>query len=178
MKGDKWKLYELIVRRFLATLAESAEAEITKCAVNVNGEMFSSSGYILVKAGWKKYYGKYLTMGDTHVPKLDVGSEIEVRSVKQEESQTKPPFRYNQGSLIQEMDRLNLGTKSTRHDIIGKLFSRNYVQGNYLIPTPVGIAMTRSLEKHGGGIKPETAGKARPAGRRPRAGAGHSGGGA
>jgi len=152
MKGDKWKLYELIVRRFLATLAPNAEAEITKCVIDVNGEMFTSSGYILVKMGWKKYYGKYISTTDTHIPKLTAGSEIEIRSVKQEESQTKPPFRYNQGSLIQEMDRLNLGTKSTRHDIIGKLFSRNYVQGNYLIPTPVGIAMTRSLEKHGGGI--------------------------
>jgi DNA topoisomerase-1 len=91
-------------------------------------------------------------MSETRIPKLEKGSEIDVRSIKQETSQTKPPFRYNQGSLIQEMDRLNLGTKSTRHDIIGKLFSRNYVQGNYLIPTPVGIAMTKSLEKHGGGI--------------------------
>jgi len=152
MKGDKWKLYELIVRRFLATLAPNAESEITKCVIDVNGELFTSNGHILIKAGWKKYYGKYLSSSDVSVPKLTVGSEIDVRSITQEESQTKPPYRYNQGSLIQEMDRLNLGTKSTRHDIIGKLFSRNYVQGNNLIPTLVGIAMTRSLEKHGGGI--------------------------
>ena len=152
MKGDKWKLYELIVRRFLATVAENAEAEITKCVIDVNGEPFDAEGYVIKKLGWKKYYGKYLSMGDTNIPKLVAGSEIDIRSVTQESSQTKPPFRYNQGSLIQEMDRLNLGTKSTRHDIIGKLYSRNYVQGNYLIPTPVGIAMTRSLETHGGGI--------------------------
>ncbi|MDR2866439.1 MAG: DNA topoisomerase I [Methanomassiliicoccaceae archaeon] len=152
LKGDKWKLYELIVRRFLATLAQNAEAEITKCVISVNDEPFSADGYVLKKAGWKKYYGKYLSFSDVRVPELTVGSAVDVRSLTQEESQTKPPFRYNQGSLIQEMDRLNLGTKSTRHDIIGKLFSRNYVQGNYLIPTPVGIAMTRSLEKHGGGI--------------------------
>ncbi|MDR0778969.1 MAG: DNA topoisomerase I [Methanomassiliicoccaceae archaeon] len=152
MKGDKWKLYELIVRRFLATLAPNAEAEITKCGIDLNGEQFTASGYILKKEGWKKYYSKYITMTETQIPKLTVGSEVDVRSLTQDGSQTKPPFRYNQGSLIQEMDRLNLGTKSTRHDIIGKLFSRNYVQGNYLIPTPVGIAMTRSLEKHGGGI--------------------------
>ncbi|MDR0791307.1 MAG: topoisomerase I, partial [Methanomassiliicoccaceae archaeon] len=136
MKGDKWKLYELSVRRFLATLAPNAEAEVTKCGIDVNGEMFTSSGYVLKKAGWKKYYGKYISSSDTHMPKLVVGSEVDVRSVTQESSQTRTPFRYNQGSLIQEMDRLNLGTKSTRHDIIGKLFSRNYVQGNHLIPTP------------------------------------------
>jgi len=152
MKGDKWKLYELIVRRFLATVGPNAEAEVTKCMIDVNGEAFEATGYVLKKAGWKRYYAKYITTGDTHIPDLAVGSEIDVRSVTQEASQTKPPYRYNQGSLIQEMDHLNLGTKSTRHDIIGKLFSRNYVQGNYLIPTPVGIALTKSLEKHGGGI--------------------------
>ena len=152
MKGDKWKLYELIVRRFLATLAPNAEAEITKCVIDVNGELFTSNGYVLKKPGWKKYYGRYISMTEVRIPKLNAGDEVEVRSITQEGSQTRPPYRYNQGSLIQEMDRLNLGTKSTRHDIIGKLYSRNYVQGNYLMPTPVGIAMTRSLEKHGGGI--------------------------
>jgi len=152
LKGDKWKLYELIVRRFLATLGPNAEAEVTKCIVNVNDELFTSTGYILVKAGWKKYYAKYLTSSESHMPKLNVGDEVEIRSMTQEASQTRPPNRYNQGSLIQEMDRLNLGTKSTRHDIIGKLFSRNYIQGNQLIPTSVGIAMTKSLERHGGGI--------------------------
>lgn len=50
------------------------------------------------------------------------------------------------------MDKFQLGTKSTRHDIINKLFSRNYIQGNYITPTPSGIALTKSLEKHGGGI--------------------------
>jgi len=152
MKGDKWKLYELIVRRFLATVAQNAEAEVTKCGIDVNGELFNAEGYVLKKAGWKKYYGKYLSTSNSHMPVLAVGSAVDVRSMSIDESETRPPYRYNQGSLIQEMDRLSLGTKSTRHDIIGKLFSRNYVQGNYMIPTASGIALTRALEKHGGGI--------------------------
>ena len=152
LKGDKWKLYELIVRRFLATLAPNAKAEVTKCVIDVNGEQFTATGHVIKELGWKKYYGKYISMTESHLPILKTGDEVDVRSVTQEASQTKPPYRYNQGSLIQEMDRLNLGTKSTRHDIIGKLFSRNYVQGNQLIPTSVGIAITKSLERHGGGI--------------------------
>lgn len=152
MKGDKWKLYELIVRRFLATVAPNAESEVTKCIVEVSGENFRSDGYVLKKPGWKKYYGKYLKAPDAKLPVMKVGDVVDVRSMTINESETKPPYRYNQGSLIQEMDRLQLGTKSTRHDIIGKLFSRNYVQGNYMIPTASGIALTRSLEKHGGGI--------------------------
>ena len=152
MKGDKWKLYELIVRRFLATVGPNAEAEITKCTIEVSGERFLSEGYVLKKQGWKKYYKKYLKSADSKLPVMKIGDEVDIRSMTIAESETKPPYRYNQGSLIQEMDRLQLGTKSTRHDIIGKLFSRNYVQGNYMIPTPSGIALTKSLEKHGGGI--------------------------
>lgn len=152
MKGDKWKLYELIVRRFLATLAPNAEAEVTECLVDVNGETFKAEGYVLRKEGWKKYYGQYLRRQDARLDRMKVGDSVDVRSMGIEEDETKPPYRYNQGSLIQEMDRLNLGTKSTRHDIIGKLYSRNYVQGAQMIPTASGIALTRSLEKHGGGI--------------------------
>ena len=152
MKGDKWKLYELIVRRFLATVAPNAKAEVTDCVIEVEGEKFKSEGYVLKEAGWKKYYKKYLPTTENRLPVLKEGDEVDVRSLSMVELETKPPYRYNQGSLIQEMDRLQLGTKSTRHDIIGKLFSRNYVQGNYMIPTPSGIALTKSLEKHGGGI--------------------------
>ncbi|MDR2699137.1 MAG: DNA topoisomerase I [Candidatus Methanoplasma sp.] len=152
MKGDKWKLYELIVRRFLATVGPNATAEETDCEIAVEGETFKARGYVQKDLGWKKYYKKYLKTAEAHIPRLSVGDEIDIRSKTLEESETKPPFRYNQGSLIQEMDRLQLGTKSTRHEIIGKLFSRNYVQGNYMTPTASGTALTRSLEKHGGGI--------------------------
>ena len=149
---DKWKLYELIVRRFLATVAPNAESEVTHCVIDVGGEDFNAEGYVLKKKGWKKYYGKYIKSNDSKLPALKVGDTVDIRSMGIVESETKPPYRYNQGSLIQEMDRLQLGTKSTRHDIIGKLYSRNYVQGNYMIPTPSGIALTKALENHGGGI--------------------------
>lgn len=152
LKGDKWKLYELIVRRFLATVATNAEAEVSDVEIEVEGETFKATGHKTVRDGWKKYYKKYMTNRDVHIPALEVGSSIDVRSMDIIDEETKPPYRYNQGSLIQEMDRLNLGTKSTRHDIISKLFSRNYVQGNHMIPTASGIALTRSLEKHGGNI--------------------------
>ena len=160
MKGDKWKLYELIVRRFLATVGPVAKAEITVCKIDIAGESFEAKGYVQKELGWKKYYKKYLRSNEVHMPKMKIGDEVDIRSKTLEESETKPPYRYNQGSLIQEMDRLQLGTKSTRHDIIGKLYSRNYVQGNNMTPTASGTALTKSLEKHGGGIvEPEMTSK-------------------
>ncbi|MGI6472275.1 MAG: DNA topoisomerase I [Candidatus Methanomethylophilaceae archaeon] len=152
MKGDKWKLYELIVRRFLATVAPVAKAEITECIIDMGGEEFKCEGYKQLFKGWKEYYGKYLKSKASTVPRMEIGEVVDVRSISMEESETKPPYRYNQGSLIQEMDRLQLGTKSTRHDIISKLYSRNYIQGNRMIPTAGGVALTKSLEKYGGGI--------------------------
>lgn len=152
LKGDKWKLYELIARRFMATVAPNAVAEVSKAVIEVNGEPFDAEGYALKEKGWKAYYGQYLKSSDVRMPELKVGEVVDVRSIVNEEDQTRPPYRYNQGSLIQEMDRLQLGTKSTRHDIIGKLYSRSYVQGNYLTPTASGIALTKALEKNGGGI--------------------------
>ncbi|MDD3399221.1 MAG: DNA topoisomerase I [Candidatus Methanomethylophilaceae archaeon] len=151
LKGDKWKLYELIVRRFLATLAPPAVAKHTECELDVRGESFLAKGYQVIVPGWRKYY-PYSKVNESSLPLLTEGSQVEVRSIKQSELQTKPPYRYNQGYLIQEMDRLGLGTKSTRHDIIGKLYSRNYVQGNNLVPTPSGIALTSALSKYGGTI--------------------------
>ena len=55
MKGDKWKLYELIVRRFLATVAPVAKAEITECVIDVGGEEFKCEGYKQLYKGWKEY---------------------------------------------------------------------------------------------------------------------------
>ena len=77
MKGDKWKLYELIVRRFMATVAPNAKAEVTKCVIDVNGEKFQSDGYVLKEPGWKKYYKKYLPSNDNKLPEMNVGDDVE-----------------------------------------------------------------------------------------------------
>lgn len=151
MRGDKWKIYELVVRRFLATVAPAAVIENRTCVLDVSGERFQSKGQILLSEGWRKYY-PYYKFNESILPELREGERVSVYSIHLEEDETKPPYRYNQGSLIQEMERLGLGTKSTRHDIIGKLYARNYVQGNNLIPTPSGIALIKALEKYGGQI--------------------------
>ena len=63
------------------------------------------------------------------------GESITVLVVQSERRETEPPRRYSQGTLLQEMEKLGLGTKSTRHEIIQKLLDRKYVTGNDLEPT-------------------------------------------
>lgn len=141
----KWEIYELVVRRFLSTLAPNALSETTKVDLDIKAEEFIAQGYRILEMGWRKYY-PYYKVKESLLPALDKGEEIAVLKIKIEKKSTKPPGRYSQGSLIREMERLNLGTKSTRHEIIQKLYDRNYVTGNNLIPTDVGRAVITALE--------------------------------
>ena len=99
MKGDKWKLYELIVRRFLATVAPNAESEVTHCVIDVGGEDFNAEGYVLKKKGWKKYYGKYIKSNDSKLPALKVGDTVDIRSMGIVESET----RHHRQAVLQEL---------------------------------------------------------------------------
>ena len=148
MRADYWKIYELVVRRFLATLAPNAVAVHQEARVAVNGEVFVAHGYQLKFPGWRKYYS-YYEQKEKVIPKMAQGDKVDIVKIEDlEHDQTKPPSRYTQGSLIQEMERKGLGTKSTRHEIIQKLFERNYVEGRYLKPTSTGRAMVVALETH------------------------------
>ncbi|MCG7844106.1 MAG: DNA topoisomerase I, partial [Methanomassiliicoccales archaeon] len=147
LKGAKWTLYELVTRRFLATLAPSAHSESAKCELDLNGEPFRADGYRLLSLGWRKYY-PYWRVTEVLLPDLKQGDTVEVKEVRCERKETRPPSRYSQGTLLQEMEKLGLGTKSTRHDIIQKLYDRKYVNGNDLIPTLSGVAVVNALEKH------------------------------
>ncbi|MEM2899732.1 MAG: DNA topoisomerase I, partial [Thermoplasmata archaeon] len=147
LSENEWKVYELIVRRFLATLGEDMVSEVISLKFDLNGEPFVSRGLRIIDKGWRKYY-PYGYIKETELPKLKVGENAKVISVELVSKMTQPPKRYSQGGLIQEMERLGLGTKSTRHEIIQKLYARNYIQGVPPQPTKPGIAVTQALEKH------------------------------
>ncbi len=147
LKGDKWTLYELVVRRFLATVAPPARSESRQAVVDVAGEKFTAKGYKLLFLGWRKYY-PYIRVTESEIPAMKVGERTDVIKVEMERLETRPPQRYTQGTLLQEMEKLKLGTKSTRHEIIQKLYDRKYAIGNDLVPTESGIAVVEALESH------------------------------
>ncbi len=147
LKPDHAKVYELVVRRFLATLAPDAIGRKRTATVAVRDEPFEASGQTLLDPGWYRIY-PYSSPEEVAIPALVVGETIPVRDVRLLEEQTKPPRRYSQGSLIQEMERLGLGTKSTRHDVLQKLFDRHYINQRGLEPTTTGIAVTEALRAY------------------------------
>ncbi len=144
---ERWKLYELVVRRFLATLSPDARWLTMKVNFDAGGEPYTVTGGQLKEEGWRRVY-PYSEAAERVIPACTVGERLPILGVNLEEKETQPPPRYTQSRLIQTMEELGLGTKSTRHEVIGKLVSRRYVQGNPLRPTLVGRAVVESLEKH------------------------------
>ena len=155
LKDDQWKIYELVVRRFFATLSERCKWEIITLKVRIGEEPFRARGARLVEPGWRYYY-PYSKAEERILPELQKGERLLVLDRKVLSKETQPPARYGQGRLIKLMDELGLGTKSTRHDIISKLYARAYVQGNPLRPTNTANAVVEALERYAPTItKPE-----------------------
>jgi DNA topoisomerase-1 len=155
LKDDEWKIYELVVRRFFATFAPPAIWKTMQALFEISGEEFRARGASLKEEGWRWYY-PYNTPEDMILPDLEVGQVLTVVDKKFVDKETQPPGRYGQGRLIKVMEELGLGTKSTRHEIISKLYSRAYVHGNPLQPTNTAMAVIGTLETYADTItKPE-----------------------
>lgn len=107
LDGGQRKLYDLIARRFLATLMGPATIENTKLELDVNGEPFVASGDVLVTPGFREAY-PYGLKRDEQMPPLEQGDTVDVFDIKLEAKQTEPPARYSQGKLVQEMEKRGL----------------------------------------------------------------------
>ncbi len=142
--ADQEKIYELICRRFFATLAKDAISETTDVWFDISGEKFVISGYRLVEANWRLLY-PYFKEKKKQLPELIEGEKLEIVKITIKKDSTKPPQRFTQGALIAKMEQLSLGTKSTRHEIISKLYYRKYVIGGTPTPTSTAIAVVDAL---------------------------------
>ncbi len=144
---ERWKIYELVVRRFLATLSPDARWKTRKVLLAAGTEPYTITGGELLEQGWRKVY-PFSAATEYIIPPLKAGETLPLLAVRMDEKETQPPPRYTQSRLIQKMEELGLGTKSTRHEVIAKLVSRKYVEGTPLRPTLVGRAVIESLEHH------------------------------
>jgi DNA topoisomerase-1 len=148
LEGPKRRVYELVVRRFLATFAEPMITESTRADIKAGSETYFVRGSVVIDPGFAKIY-TYARSSDDEIPKLEQGQELaldgEPWSIAKE---TQPPSRISQGKLIELMEERGLGTKATRADIIQKLYDRGYVYSNPPIPSETGIAMYTAFKQH------------------------------
>ena len=147
MPERQWRVYELICRRFFATLSEDAITFNQRIEIEMNKEPFLAHGQLIKKIGWKEFY-PYSTIKEVRLPKLEKGDTVKLIKLDMLEKETQPPARYSQSSLIKLMEDLGLGTKSTRHEIIQKLYNRRYILGLKSIePHKIAFAVIDSLQK-------------------------------
>ncbi len=146
-----WKLYELVVRRFFATVSPACEWVIVKADIDISGEPFVADGKRLSLPGWRKHY-PYGMPKDEMLPKLSAGDMLTVKKAELQEKKTEPPKRYGQGTLIGMMEKLGLGTKATRHEALAKLYSRGFIEANPPKPTKIGITLIDALKTHASAI--------------------------
>jgi DNA topoisomerase I len=145
LREDRWKIYQLVVRRFLATISGPAKALRTTLRFDSGGEPLTTSGTVVTEEGWLGVY-PYSRRQDEELPALNEGDEVEVVDANVLGKETQPPSRYSQGRLIKLMEDLGLGTKATRPNIIQNLYDRGYVHDDPIVPTQTGIAVAQALK--------------------------------
>ena len=145
LRDDQWKIYQLVVRRFLATLSAPAKTLRTTVRLESGGEPLISGGTVVTQEGWLAVY-PYGRKPDEEMPSLSEGQEVKVEAKDLLAKETQPPSRYGQGRLIRLMEDLGLGTKATRPSIIQNLYDRGYVHDDPLVPTETGIAVAQALK--------------------------------
>ncbi len=148
ISADQNKIYDLIVRRFLATFAENAIRKTITAEIKVNEEIFLAKGTTTVKKGWHEFYGPHVRLTETILPPLKVNDELISPKIIKVDKETSPPKRYTPASILKEMDKLNIGTKATRASILDALYLRNYIVDNSITATKLGMETVNALTKY------------------------------
>src|SRR5215211_775484 len=124
LEGPKRRVYELVVRRFLATFSAPMITESTRADIEAGSEAYFVRGSVVVDPGYAAIY-TYARSSDEEIPKLEEGQELALDGDPWiVDKETQPPSRISQGKLIEMMEERGLGTKATRADIIQKLYDR------------------------------------------------------
>lgn len=148
MTSEERKIYDLVVRRFLAVLYPPAEFEQVSVKAAVKGERFAAKGETIREAGWRAVYDSDIeeeesgedSLKNQTLPELKKGQSLPVKRQEVTEGKTKPPAHYTEATLLTSMEKGGLGTVATRADIIEKLFNTFYMEkkGNDLLITSKG----------------------------------------
>jgi len=132
------KIYDLIVKRFLSVFGDSATRETTTILFDIEDELFVLKGTRTTEKGWQELYAPYVRKEEVELPKLAKGETHEQKS-KIAGKQTEPPKRYTPASIIKDLEKENLGTKSTRAAVIDTLYQRGYIKDTSISVTKLGL---------------------------------------
>ncbi len=173
LNTEEKNIYDLVVRRFLSVMLPPFEYIQTNIIADINGERFVAKGKVVKAKGWKSVYDiededeNEDDIKNQILPKLSIGDTIKIISSIVGNGKTKPPSRFNEGTLLLAMENPHkyikvdsasaktlgetggLGTVATRADIIEKLFNSFVIekQGKEIIPTSKGRQLIELVPK-------------------------------
>ena len=171
MSSDEKKLFDVVARAYLAALMPDFRYRQTTATLDVRGFEFHASGRQPIDLGWRAAFPDWQPAdekGDEAqlLPLLRNGETGQLHDPKIEDKETRPPPRYNEGTLIEAMqnawrfvddevlrDRLKeakgIGTPATRAEIIGGLKKQSFLtaQGKHIVPTETGLSLFGILKQ-------------------------------
>ena len=161
------KIYDLVVRRFLAVFYPAAEYLQTTRITEVETHRFKTEGKVLVNPGWLAVYGRAAQGENENLPSITPRETVKTLEVAAEANQTKPPARFTEATLLSAMEgagklvededlraamsEKGLGTPATRASIIEGLLLEEYIHRNQreLVPTPKAFSLLFALRHFG-----------------------------
>jgi len=148
ISGRELRIYDLIVKRFMATFAGPALRETMSITIDCNKELFIARGTRTIERGWHRFYDPYVKLEELELPAVQRADPVKNPRITLLEKETQPPRRYTAASIIRELEKRNLGTKATRAQIIDTLEQRRFITGNPIQATEIGIHTVEVLEKY------------------------------
>ena len=158
LKEDEFKVYKLIWQRFVASQITPAVFDQTTVDIDAKSGAetfwFRVTGSILKFDGFLKVYEESKEGKDDEdeelkhkLPPLEAGQKLTLKSLNPEQHFTEPPPRYNEASLVKELEERGIGRPSTYSAILSTIQERQYVQklGGKFTPTEIGLVVTDLL---------------------------------
>jgi len=158
LKEDEYKVYKLIWQRFVASQMNPAVFDQTTVDIDAKSGneifWFRVTGSVLKFEGFLKVYEESKEAKDEEdeelkhkLPPLEVGQKLTLKALKPEQHFTEPPPRYNEASLVKELEERGIGRPSTYSAILSTIQERQYVQklGGKFVPTEIGLVVTDLL---------------------------------
>ncbi|ADI32281.1 DNA topoisomerase I [Staphylothermus hellenicus] len=149
---DEWKIYDLIVRRFLAAFA--SRARISHRIVYLEypkdpSMVFMASGRKILELGWLRYY-PFSMPEERFLPRFQHGEKVKITKASIRKTYTKPPEKISRIKILRWMENVGIGTEATRARIIEILFNRKYLRsvGGRVEATDLGLGIIEVLMEY------------------------------
>jgi len=171
LSGDERRLFDVIARAYLAAMMPDYRYRQTTATLDVHGHAFRATGRQPIELGWRAAFPQWRPAEETgegaqSLPVLRHGEAARLTDAEVEDKETRPPPRYNEGTLVEAMqsawrfvddealrERLReakgIGTPATRAEIIRGLKAQDFLtlDGKHVVPTERGLALFGILEQ-------------------------------